>query len=61
MYLSSTITRRKCGVFVTAWGFFLQYPLPIPFTIFPLTQAIPHGLVEHKARSILDPALYSER
>jgi hypothetical protein len=22
---------------------------------------IPHGLVEHKARPILDPALYSER
>jgi len=27
----------------------------------PLQRQFPHGQVEHKARSILDPALYSER
>ena len=36
---------------------------PTFLSLSPLTSRIllPHGLVEHKARSILDPALYSER
>jgi hypothetical protein len=32
----------------------------LPFLLF-CRENIPHGLVEHKARPILDPALYSER
>lgn len=42
-------------------------PLPPPFIFvfvgnnLPLPLPLPHGKVEHKARSLLDPALYSER
>jgi hypothetical protein len=47
-------------MFVTARGTASVHLFPSPSPTLP-THTIPHGLVEHKARSILDPALYSER
>ncbi len=59
-------------MFATARGVPLLRPFLLPSSPFPLLPSfhchplpsrtlLPHGLVEHKARSILDPALYSER
>ncbi len=41
---------------------FSLFLFPFPLSLPPSpTQPHPHGQVEHKERSILDPALYSER
>jgi hypothetical protein len=42
--------------------FQLSFIIPVGPFIFPvLAVTCPHGMVERKERSILDPALYSER